>query len=191
MARFLGERAADQRVAPGIGRGAARLRGFDGGAHAVERAGQVHADVVALALRLHGLAEEIRDSDDARVVRDLGEERLHRGEPIGQRLEFRNVEVEQRVAPEERTAARELHALEQIGALREPHRQRVGRLARFEGAVGLDQHQQVVGRRAERLLELALAGAERQVRRDHRVGVGVDAEVHRGVDSRVRRSQRA
>ena len=90
MARFFGERTADQRVAPGIRRQRVplpplRLRRARDRARAARSMPMSSPSLCAI----DRLAEQIRDADDARIARDLGEERLHGGEPIAQRFERR------------------------------------------------------------------------------------------------------
>ena len=120
-----GDLAADQRIAPRIRRRPALRGSLERDAHAVERAREIHAEIAPPAARLDRAAQQVGDAGDARVARELGQQRLRPGDAIGEILELRQIEEQELVALEEGTAVRGVDLREELRLL--------GRAARRAG----------------------------------------------------------
>ena len=133
--------------------------------------------------------ERGENAPEAGIGGERADQGLGRDDLVGEILHIGDRQEQHAFAAEEIAALGHAHRLEEVRHRREPLGQRVGRIGCEIGRLGVDDDREEIDVLREGAVHLGLALAPRQVRRDELVGVGVDADVARGVIGAGERQQ--
>ena len=129
-----------------------------------------------------GQVKHAKQADEAGVPPQGAEEGLRFGQPVAELVKVIQLQIQQPVAAQEIVAGRVVDAAEQFRLPAKPLGQRPGGVIGKVRAVAIDDDNQVVGKLRKGLVQFRRMAAERQVRRQHVAGVGIDADIFRQID---------
>ena len=169
--------ALQQRL-PGEGARSAQTLGLHHGGDAPER----HREVVLGAALLERHVQHLRQAAQARVLCQGGEQRLGRGQAVGQLRQLLDVQIEKSAPPEKEFTAGQVDTAEQRLLVAQPVRQLLRRRLYALGGRSVDHRHDEVVELWEGAIERQIIAAKGHIGRDHVGGTGVDHQSVERVD---------